>query len=233
MRHHIQSGGRTIELDRYERGSDFTVLYLNGHTATIDGERKIPPIKQYCETEKLSFVCFDYSGWGRSGDLHQRWDVARWAKETIDIIDHIGGKIIIIGHSMGGYIMALAAAARPDNVIGLYGISAGFGEYMEETGQSDVVLDNENLVMKLNMEDGDHIITNALPVICPVFLIHGYLDKFVSPKAALNLLSVLETDDVTIQLLKEGVHAMDNAMQIDAILQTFGTFTDRISAYAK
>ena len=47
-----------------------------------------------------------------------------WKKDLIDIIDNIAkGPQILVGSSMGGWLMFLAAKARPKRIAGLIGLA--------------------------------------------------------------------------------------------------------------
>ncbi|MGK5729439.1 alpha/beta fold hydrolase [Streptomyces sp. URMC 124] len=66
-------------------------------------------------------VVYDRSGLGRGApDPSGRRHLARLADDLGDLLDHLGpGPFILVGHSWGGPIVRLAAAARPERIAGL------------------------------------------------------------------------------------------------------------------
>lgn len=66
-------------------------------------------------------VVYDRSGLGRSApDPTGARDLPRLADDLGDLLDHLGpGPFVLVGHSWGGLIVRLAAAARPERIAGL------------------------------------------------------------------------------------------------------------------
>ncbi|ARZ71824.1 hypothetical protein SMD11_6248 [Streptomyces albireticuli] len=66
-------------------------------------------------------VVYDRSGLGRSApDPSGRRHLARLADDLGDLLDHLGpGPFVLVGHSWGGPVVRLAAAARPERIAGL------------------------------------------------------------------------------------------------------------------
>jgi pimeloyl-ACP methyl ester carboxylesterase len=65
-------------------------------------------------------IALDLSGHGDS-DRRQTYDKSTWAEEIIAIVDHVGfvEPPIVVGHSMGGWITAIAAAEHGDRLAGI------------------------------------------------------------------------------------------------------------------
>ena len=60
--------------------------------------------------------------------------MGHWADDALAVIDHAApGEIVLVGSSMGGWIMLLAALARPARVRGLVGIAAA-PDFTEDAG---------------------------------------------------------------------------------------------------
>ncbi|MGW2598579.1 alpha/beta fold hydrolase [Streptomyces klenkii] len=66
-------------------------------------------------------VVYDRSGLGRSApDPSGQRRLARLAGDLGDLLDHLGpGRYVLVGHSWGGPVVRLAAAARPGRIAGL------------------------------------------------------------------------------------------------------------------
>ena len=68
---------------------------------------------------------FDYFGHGASSGDFADGTIGRWRDDAVAVIDSLTeGPQILVGSSMGGWIMVLAALARPERVHALVGIAA-------------------------------------------------------------------------------------------------------------
>jgi alpha-beta hydrolase superfamily lysophospholipase len=64
-------------------------------------------------------------GHGKSEGKFEEFTISDWRKDLLDIIDNIAkGPQILIGSSMGGWLMMLAAKARPKRIKGMIGLAA-------------------------------------------------------------------------------------------------------------
>ncbi|WP_263167393.1 alpha/beta fold hydrolase [Streptomyces sp. SCSIO ZS0520] len=65
-------------------------------------------------------IVYDRSGLGRSPADPGSRTLRRMADDLTDLLDHFGpGPYVLVGHSAGGPLVRLAAAARPDRIRGL------------------------------------------------------------------------------------------------------------------
>ena len=93
-------------------------------------------IERYARKNKLNFVRFDCRGHGKSEGKFEDFNMSDWKKDLLDIIDNVAkGPQILIGSSMGGWLMMLAAKARPKRIQGLIGLAAApdFGKDLYNT----------------------------------------------------------------------------------------------------
>jgi pimeloyl-ACP methyl ester carboxylesterase len=68
-------------------------------------------------------VVLDLAGHGRSGSSRERYTMAAFGEDVRAVTDAIGGgRVILVGHSMGGTVIAEAARIMPERVIGLIGV---------------------------------------------------------------------------------------------------------------
>lgn len=68
-------------------------------------------------------VAIDLAGHGASGLGRRRWTMEAFGADVAAVIEMLGiNQVILIGHSMGGYVIIEAAKRMPDRVIGLIGI---------------------------------------------------------------------------------------------------------------
>ena len=79
-------------------------------------------LENHCRDKGLDFVRFDYLGHGQSSGAFAEGTIGRWAEDAVAVLDEVTeGPQILVGSSMGGWIMLLAALARIDRIAGLIG----------------------------------------------------------------------------------------------------------------
>ena len=70
-------------------------------------------------------LLFDYAGCGQSGGDFAEETLASWLGDALAVIDALtAGPLLVIGSSMGGWLMLHVALTRADRVAGLIGIAA-------------------------------------------------------------------------------------------------------------
>lgn len=68
-------------------------------------------------------VVLDLAGHGHSGLSRTRYTMAAFGEDVQAVTESVGSKnVILIGHSMGGSVIAEAARLMPDRVVGLIGV---------------------------------------------------------------------------------------------------------------
>lgn len=68
-------------------------------------------------------ITIDLAGHGHSGSSRTRYTVQAFGEDVKAVTEAVGEKqVILIGHSMGGSVIAAAAALMPNRVIGLIGV---------------------------------------------------------------------------------------------------------------
>lgn len=74
-------------------------------------------------------LAVDFRGWGRSRGLPGPYALGRLAEDTRDVIARAGvGDHVLVGHSMGGKVAQLVAAARPAGLRGIVLVAPGPAE---------------------------------------------------------------------------------------------------------
>lgn len=73
-------------------------------------------------------VTLDLAGYGASDRPDRSYEMQRYAAELLGLAQALGlGRPVVVGHSMGGLIAFLAAAAAPERVRGIVLIDPAFG----------------------------------------------------------------------------------------------------------
>jgi pimeloyl-ACP methyl ester carboxylesterase len=203
------------------------VVFMGGYRSDMTGT-KASFLEGHCRRRGRAYVRFDYFGHGASSGDIALGTIDRWAEDAVAVLDALTeGRQILIGSSMGGWIMLLAALARTERVHALVGIAAApdFTESLwqrldeaqrracRETGAITLPsrYDPNGYTHSLPLfEDGRRhlVMANRIPLVCPVRLLHGMLDDAVPWQTSLRLAEQLESPDVTMTLVKQGDHRL-------------------------
>ena len=204
-----------------------TIVFLPGFRSDMTGS-KATRLWQLAQARGQACVLFDYRGHGQSSDRFENGTIGDWASDAVAIIDEVTqGPLLLVGSSMGGWIMLLAAIARPERVMGMIGIaaapdfterlirpdlSAGDIAALERDGQ--ILLPSEYgeptpLTKKLLDEGRDQLVMDGpIKLTCPVYLLHGQADPDVPWQTSIDLAANLESSGVTVELIKDGDHRL-------------------------
>ena len=95
------------------------VVFLGGFMSDMGGTKAIA-LQDWAVGAGRDFLRFDYFGHGQSDGPFTDGCISRWADDAIAMIDEMtDGPQLLIGSSMGGWVMTLAALARTDRIAGL------------------------------------------------------------------------------------------------------------------
>jgi pimeloyl-ACP methyl ester carboxylesterase len=215
-------------------------VFLGGFRSDMTGT-KASFLEEYCGRFGHAYVRFDYFGHGASSGDVALGTIGRWVEDAVEVIDSLTeGRQILIGSSMGGWIMLLAALARIDRIHALIGIAAApdFTEDLvwarlnaaqrDELCKTGVVTlpspyDPAGYTYPLCLfEDGRrHLLMRAeIPLFCPVRLLHGMLDDAVPWQTSLRLAELLGSRDITVTLVKDGDHQLSSDADLTRLAAT-------------
>jgi pimeloyl-ACP methyl ester carboxylesterase len=231
--------GATIAYHRLT-GSTPGVVFLGGFRSEMTGT-KARYLEDYCRRRGQAYLRFDYFGHGASSGDAALGTIGRWAEDAIAVLDSLTeGPQVLVGSSMGGWMMLLAALARPSRVFALVGIAAApdFTEDLlwprldptqrrELRERGTVTLPSEydpaGYTYRLNLfEDGKRhlVMRRAIAVECPVRLLHGMSDASVPWQTCLSLAEHLASSDVVVTLVKDGDHRLSRESDLERLGRT-------------
>ena len=144
--------------------------------------------------------------------------------------------MVLVGSSMGGWLMLLVARALGDRVAGLVGIAAApdFTDWGYDAAQKAdlaagrVVLEPSPYGPEPTpthpgfWADGQaqRLLPGPIAIDAPVRLIHGCDDADVPPEISHRLMAALRSADVQVTLVKGGDHRLSRPADIALILAT-------------
>lgn len=208
------------------------VLFLGGFKSDMAGT-KATYLETLCQKRGQTFTRFDYFGHGLSSGLFTEGTIGLWLSDALAMIDQITeGPLILVGSSMGGWLMTLAALARPERIQGLIGIAAApdFTEELiwatlTESQRKDLrahgifqtpsQYENEGFPITLQLiEEGrEHLILpKSIDIHCPIHLIHGAADQDVPWMLSKRLATRVKSQNVTLTLIKGGDHRLNTPL---------------------
>ena len=233
-----RADGATIAY-RKRAGRAPGVVFLGGFMSDMTGT-KAEALDRFCATEGRAYLRFDYFGHGASSGAFREATVGRWKEDALAVVDELTqGPQVLVGSSIGGWIMLLAALARPQRVQALIGIAAApdatedlmwtelsFAEreIMRRDGflrlPSQYSADGYIYTLRLIDEGRDHLLMRApIPIRCPVRLLHGMADPDVPWRTSLLLAERLESTDVRVTLVKDGDHRLSTERDLALLMR--------------
>jgi len=226
---------------RFTDGTGPVLVFLPGYMSDIAGS-KAEALFGWARATGRACLLLDYSGCGQSGGSFAEGTLSRWRDEVLALVAALcaGRRLVLVGSSMGGWLMLLVALALndsgPGRVAGLVGIAAApdFTEWGFDEAQQALLATGEVL-----LEDnpygpeptpthpgfwrdgqGNLLLAGEIALDCPVRLLQGQADADVPWDVALRLVRALRSADVQAILIKDGDHRLSREADIALLLRT-------------
>ncbi len=225
------------------KGEGTGLLWLGGFMSDMEGS-KVLALESWGQGSGRPFTRFDYFGHGASSGNFKDGTITRWRDDALAVLDEVAkGEQILIGSSMGAWIAALVALARPERIKGIVFVAPApdFTERLmwqtfsdeaktaiEEKGEwlspSAYGFDPYPITKAL-IEDGrkNCLMDKTIPIACPVRILQGMRDPDVPWQHALAFADQLETDDVSITLVKDGDHRLSDDQNLARLVDMVET----------
>lgn len=221
---------------RFTPGTGPAWVFLPGYMSDMAGG-KACAVFDHARAQGRACLLLDYSGCGQSEGDFADGTLTRWAGEVQALVEALHlDEVVLIGSSMGGWLMLLAALAMPDRVRGLVGIAAapdftawGFSdEQQAELLAGEAVLEENAYGPQPTptwpgfWADGQAnlLLDSEIAFDGPVRLIHGQADPDVPWEVSLRLAAALRSADVQVHLIKDGDHRLSRDADIAVLLAT-------------
>jgi pimeloyl-ACP methyl ester carboxylesterase len=224
----------------HRRGRGPTLLFLPGYASDMAGGKATALDAWAAETGR-AMLRFDYGACGASPGDFEAQSLAAWRDDAIAMIDSVEGPVLLVGSSMGGWLMLLAALARPERVVGLVGIAAapdftswGYTEAEKETIRTEGRLEQPSpygaptITSRTFWESGEQLLLlhREIPFDGPVRLLHGQADLDVPWGNSLILAERLRSADVQTILVKDGDHRLSRPEDIALLIATVAALVE-------
>ena len=224
------------------------IIFLGGYMSDMTGS-KATALEEFALKNNQNFIRFDYMGHGQSSGKFTDGTIGRWTEDALAVLDELTtGPQILIGSSMGGWIMLNAALRRPDRTKALVGIAAApdftqdlmwnkFSSEIKNTLLNDGVYYEPSdygdapyaITLKL-IEEGRHhlLLGKKQPIDCPVRLIQGVKDVDVPWEVATKIMESLQTNDVELILVKDGDHRLSTPRDLQRLCHIVNEFNPKL-----
>ena len=235
---HALPNGRRIAF-RCVPGTGPALVFLPGYKSDMSGS-KAQAVFAWAQSQGRACLLLDYSGCGQSSGDFADGTLSRWAEEVVALVEaQCAGPVVLIGSSMGGWLMLIVAAAFGDRVAAIVGIAPapdftewgiGTAEKAELVAGRTVLAENPYGNEPTPTQPGfyadaqAHLLLDA-PIAFdgPVRLLHGQADGDVPWQVSIRLAAALRSADVQVQLIKDGDHRLSRAADIALLLRTIQT----------
>ena len=245
---YLDRPGRPRLAYRHVAGTGPTILFLPGYMSDMAGG-KATALFDWAAAEGQACLLLDYAGCGLSDGAFADQTLIDWRGDVLDLIDaKADGPLIIVGSSMGGWLMLLVALALvrrdgPGRVAGLVGIAAApdFTDWGFTPEEKAILLAEGALVEETPYGDQPYVTTRdffksgeanrlldaEIPLTCPVRLLHGEEDGDVPSGISLRLSAALASADVQVTLVKGGDHRLSRGSDIALLIDTVARIATR------
>jgi len=221
--------GRRIAF-RYTSGTGPTLVFLPGYMSDMAGG-KATALFEEAQARGRSCLLLDYSGCGESSGDFADGTLTRWRDEVLTLIEaQVRSPVLLVGSSMGGWLMLLVGEALGDQLTGMIGIAAApdFTRWGFSADQRAVMVDGETLFQDNPygpdptpthsgfFADGEAnlLLDRPINITCPVHLLHGQRDSDVPWETSLKLAAALRSDAVQVTFTKDGDHRLSRDTDI-------------------
>ncbi|MEQ8935008.1 MAG: alpha/beta hydrolase [Amphiplicatus sp.] len=225
------------------------VIWLGGFRSDMTGT-KASRLAEWAQEQGRTYLRFDYSGHGLSDGAFEEGCISDWFADARLIFDRLTeGPQILVGSSMGGWIAALLALARPERVAGIVfiapapdfteelmwnGMSAAERETLSREGRLELPSDyspEPDVITRKLIEDGrdNLVLPRAGEITCPARILQGMKDADVPWRHAMRLAEALGSKDLVVTLTGDGDHRLSTPADLARLVSA----AEEIAALAR
>ncbi|XP_006217384.3 palmitoyl-protein thioesterase ABHD10, mitochondrial [Vicugna pacos] len=231
------------------KGKSPGIIFIPGYISNMNGTKALA-IEEFCKSLGHACIRFDYSGLGNSDGNLEECTVGKWRKDVLSVIDELAvGPQILVGSSLGGWLMLHAAIARPQKVVALIGIAAAVDSLVTQFNQLPIETKKEiemkgvwSMPSKYSEEgvyrvqysvvkEAEHhcLLHSPIPVSCPVRLLHGMKDDIIPWQTSVQVADRIVSTDVDVILRKHSDHRMKEKADLQLLVYTIDDLIDKLS----
>lgn len=234
--HHTLYDGRRIAF-RYTHGTGPALVFLPGYMSDMQGS-KATALFAEAEAKGRACLLMDYSGCGQSAGDFADGTLSRWRDELLALIaSYVAGPVLLVGSSMGGWLMLLVAqrlgGRLDERLAGMIGIAPApdFTRWGYTEAQRAQLAAGETIYepnpygpeptptyAKFFADAECHVrLEGEIDLACPVHMLHGKCDADVPWEISLRLKQALRSDDVQVSLIDDGDHRLSRPGDVELL----------------
>ena len=235
--HDMPSGCRIAY--RFKPGTGPALVFLPGYRSDMTGT-KAEELMEWAWATGRACLLLDYSGCGLSTGDFAQGTLSRWRDEVLVLLEsQVPGQVVLVGSSLGGWLMLLVALALPpERVAGLVGIASApdFTEWGFTDAQKAELAAGRTIYKRNAYSSGARpthamfwadgqsncLLDGTIPLDCPVRLLHGQADPDVPWELSLRLAAALRSAQVQVTLVKDGDHRLSRAEDLALLIAIVG-----------
>ena len=241
------SEGNTIAYNQII-GKNTGIVFLSGYNSDMHGNKALY-IEKWAKENNHSFLRFDYSGHGQSSGTIKTTCFSDWYKDAEYIINKkTKDKQILIGSSMGAWIMLMLAKRIPEKISAIIGLAPApdFPKILiwdKMTGDEKRKL-IKNRKISIKYEDGSKndfsyklikdsfknlTLSKSITFNGPVYLYHGMADDAVPYDLSIKIINTFKsTKDIKLLLEKDAGHRLSEIYQLKNITNIIEEIREKI-----
>ena len=219
-------------------GKNIGIVFLGGFNSDMQGKKALH-IEKWAKNNNHSFLRFDYSGHGQSSGKIETTCFSDWYQDAEYIINKkTKSKQILIGSSMGAWIMLMLAKRIPEKIAAIIGLAPApdFPKILiwdKMTGDEKRKL-IKNRKISIKYEDGSKndfsytLIKDSFKNLTlseniyfngPVYLYHGMADNAVPYDLSIKIINTFKgASDTKLLLDKDAGHRLSDIDQLKNII---------------
>ena len=218
-------------------GKNIGIVFLSGYNSDMQGKKALY-LEKWAKENNHSFLRFDYSGHGQSSGMINTTCFSDWYQDAEYLINKLThGKQILIGSSMGAWIMLMLAKRIPQKISAIIGLAPApdFPKLLiwdkMTNDEKRKLIKNKKITIKY--EDGSKndfsyklikdsfknlTLSKSITFSGPVYLYHGMADDAVPYDLSIKIIkNFTGTKDVKLLLERDAGHRLSDIHQLKTI----------------
>ena len=217
-------------------GDGPVVIFLPGYGSDMRGTKAVA-LADWATERGQAYLRFDYRGCGESGGIFEDQSLTDWRDDVVAAIDLVTPRpVILVGSSLGGWLMLTAASARAERVAGLLGIAPApdftdWGFTIDEK----IELLQSGRIERANpygpeptvytrkfwsSGEANRLMFGPIAFDGPVRLLQGMNDAEVPWNRTVRLAELIQSSDVHVLLIKDGGHRLSRTTDLALLVHT-------------
>ncbi len=217
-------------------GDGPVVIFLPGYGSDTRGTKAVA-LADWATERGQAYLRFDYRGCGESKGIFEDQSLADWRDDVVAAIDLVTPRpVILVGSSLGGWLMLTAASARAGRVAGLVGIAPApdftdWGFTIDEK----IELLQSGRIERANpygpeptvytrkfwsSGEANRLMFGPIAFDGPVRLLQGMKDAEVPWNRTVRLAELIQSSDIHVLLIKDGGHRLSRTTDLALLVHT-------------